>query len=785
MKLNIRFWKYQVIERIKKIKNNRLILGFLVVILLLVVLIPLFFILFNTGANKYQGVTNHSLQERFQADTITCTENIKEKDTITCRRGPVVIAATDKIVRKLLNYRGASGLTEQKITFSEFTSINNKAKLYRYHWGLLPDLVNWFYNNVPWGIEILTFDNIILTGANAPDWLPNYKLKGAAYGKHWGKKNSGVRIFLKTLLSGLEADFNNEKLVEKKLNNLKYYLFNTYVNFKMGWYVNDESTTYYYGGGVEAKNYREKINKKVISDYLTRRFNVSNDNPISMSESKILVYNKLKAYEYLQQQLPNLELVNINDKSTLSYRDLFVLANDVNKLTTTSSFGINDTKHHWIFDGIDKFGSVGNEVTWFQLNSNELLQQFKQVEIKIKSQQKRVKIEELKKEELATVLQNNKITPIIDFEVDFNGYSASWIQQYLWSLVVPILWTQKIDTIKNFELKNNYQDIINQYEQLSTKPEGVPLLIKPNRFPVEKFETDEQLKIGLLNHNSQLDYVNKMRSFIARDWEILNFNKSFIENSNGTSLMLKDQALLNHFNANPYQTTAANKISPQIAVDTGTVSSLQKLLRMDEDVAMGHLSVYSELSFIWGYMNEDDNYDYLKLTDRVGQNRFIKITTQNDLDKNYNCHHDVSCNFEDQHSLISNEFINNEEFKFETAKFKDSPKTLLSKIVNPQAGLKTARKLWVTDYSLLADYTNAVAPAGEYKISFFNSKSKNERALSVSPERKKYGEIKNDTRHILNSNGNITPFAGWWFYTRYAKDNELFFKIAEQSWINK
>ncbi|WP_342224016.1 hypothetical protein [Spiroplasma endosymbiont of Asaphidion curtum] len=64
------------------------------------------------------------------------------------------------------------------------------------------------------------------------------------------------------------------------------------------------------------------------------------------------------------------------------------------------------------------------------------------------------------------------------------------------------------------------------------------------------------------------------------------------------------------------------------------------------------------------------------------------------------------------------------------------------------------------------------------------SHSQKEKSLVVGEQRKQHAEIKNNEWHILNSNGDIIAYVGWWFYSRN-NDNRLYFKVLEQSWINK
>ncbi|WP_342277793.1 hypothetical protein [Spiroplasma endosymbiont of Nephrotoma flavescens] len=816
MKWNVTIWKYRFLEWWNGAYRNRVILALLSLIFFFSLIIPFIITLSRSTTINYEGQTTLNLQTRFNAETIKCEENITEKGTVSCRRGPVVIAATDNFVRKLLEYdankftNDARSSLNVPIKVSDLKQNTHLANVYRSGWGLLPDLVNWFYNNVPWGIEILTFEKISIVGDSPPPWVPDYSLRGMPMGRLWGKNLMSVKVLLQTILSDVEneiADFFARKgnnPLRNKLDSLKNYLFTTYTTYKMAWYANDESTSYHYGGWVESRRFRERINKTVTWNYLTNRFGNINKKEITIPK----VYNREVAYSYLdeiyEKQLALVGKTTLDkneDKTKLSYLDLFVLANDIKKLSTTSSFAIKNENNNWIFDGIDTYSNVEKELTLFQLKNSDLFTQFKTIEIFLPQSNQKKAIGQLTRNDVNEAMRvaNGRINRLIDSTISFNGYLTSWIQQYFLKFIIPILWTNDENfKVADFDFsKINYDELIATYnEEKVKKPLWASLAIKYSEFEDDNFETSKKVTIGLQDKLSHLDYFNQMRMFLTRDWLPLTLNNSLFTQSfhgkqqtsfNNHNLIFKELALLNAMGANPYVLDEDKQISNHIKVDTGLVNALQKVLRMDEDVVMGHLSSYSERSIIWGYMDANADYDYLKLTNRDGTSRLVKITTQDDLDKNYNCIvTDESCNEQDRHSLMSNEYINNKQINEQNIDGVPS-RTLLSKITssdNKNIALKKSRKLWMTDYALIADYANAVVGVGDYAVAFFNSHSQKEKPLVVSEQRKHDAEIKNNEWHILNSNGDIIAYAGWWFYSRN-NDNKLYFKVLEQSWINK
>lgn len=794
--------------------KNRIVLSSLALIFALSIIVPIVIVLTKPKLSNYSDSSEVSLIERFDGSKMHCTEDRNGSGTYWCRRGPVIMSvpamgSTASLLKfNLENFKDKNNkrLLEQSISINDLKNPIGNAINYINSWGILIELVNWFYENVAWGPEILSFNHIDIIDNAIRNFFNEIGTPSAAFSaQYYPKYIAGTKLIMPFFSQGSSKEIN--KYLETKndeynpilnrFDDFKFYLTQAYLTYKIGWYTQDRSTQYRVGGATERKENREILNRYSEFSYLSERFK-----NVNKKVNNITSYNLNRAHNTLDEEFKdeikenNLNFINKGDKSNLTYLDLYAFANNDNNLTATKSFELNSeiegNKINHIYDGIDYFSNVASELTIFQLQNTNVFNAIKEIEINFKEEV--IKIGELNKSNLENYLKYNSIENLITSKIRFRGYKTKWVQNYFLYLLLPLILLNPDQKLKDIKYDYNYEKIRNDYHELKNKPDWALTSLKYTLFNDNEFETNDGFKRGLIDapgFMSTTNYYNQLKFLVNRDLMLLTTDDNLFKKPNNKYIELKqrlnnpyfkDLNLLNNFGANPYQNKGVNNVSDEIMIDNGVINGLQKLLRMNSDVSMNHLSEDSERSYLWGYVNADQNVNSLKFTNtKTGENKYIKIWTQENLDKKYNCPNTNSVQCDQKQSLLGNEYIYKNESKLlSPANQKTNSKILLNDITSDT--ITKPKKLWVSNFAVIADYANAIFQ-GNYKVSFSGENDLQNYEINFDQKILDYGLNSNNENHILNSNSDIVAHAGWWFYRNDNDDKTIYFRVIGRSWL--
>lgn len=794
--------------------RNHVVLSSLAAIFALAIIIPIVIVLTKPKLTDYAGPTEVNLIERFDGSKIQCTENSQGNGMYWCRRGPVIISAPARgsnaslLKFNLENFKDKNkkDLLEQPISINDLKQPFGNTINYNDSWGILPELVNWFYENVAWGPEILSFNTIDIMNTAIRRFFNEIAAPSVAFNfQYYPKYIAGPKLVLPFFNEGSNKEIN--KYLETKddkynpilnrFDDFKFYLTQAYLTYKISWYTQDRSSTYRLGGATERKENREILNRYSEFSYLNERFK-----NVKTQVKNIKFYNRQKAYDVLDKNFKNeietgqLNFKNKGDGASLTYLDLYALANNDNNLTTTKSFELSSqiegNKITNIYDGIDYFSNIVSELTIFQLENANIFNEIKKIKINLNND-KIDEIGKLNKTYLESYLESNSIKDLITSKIRYRGYKIKWLQDYFEYLLLPLILLNSDKSLNDIHYDGDYTNIQEEYHGLENKPKWAITSIKYVPFNDAAFETEDGFKRGLIEapgYMSTTNYYNQLKFLVNRDLMTLTTDNNLFKKSNNEYIdreqrlhnpYFKDLNLLNNFGANPYKNDG-NYISDEIKVDGGVINGLQKLLRMNSDISMSHLSEDSERSYLWGYVDADQDINSLKFTNtETGENKYIKVWTQESLDKQYNCPSSSNNECQQRQSLLGNEYI----YKKEPNLFDDTQsnsKILLNDITS--STLSKPKKLWVSNFAVIADYANAIFQ-GNYKVSFSSENDSQSYEIKFDQKMLDYALDVNNENHILNSNADMVAHAGWWFYRKVddATDKNIYFRVIGGSWL--
>lgn len=237
---------------LKKINKKILINCSLIFIVIISLITILTVSLYKTKQKKFNDETFISVKDHIKDNQLDWEYNRKE-NTFYCKRGPVVFKSESKLLNK--HEEGQE---------------------------LIKRLVNLFYENVPWGPEIVYLREIRLMDLINPSDANGILFEFCAYGKRFGIKNNGIMIFLSTFLESFDqvnkkylknTNANEKHPFTNIINKIQYTLYQSYLKMQMKWFFDDYSTRIR-NGGWHLRCQLNSINLRTEQIYKTR-FNES------------------------------------------------------------------------------------------------------------------------------------------------------------------------------------------------------------------------------------------------------------------------------------------------------------------------------------------------------------------------------------------------------------------------------------------------------------------------------------------------------------------------------